>query len=48
VFSTRIRDSPFKKRISTLEEGSTVKVRDEMGFFGKSEFGVEFSPIHIW
>jgi NAD(P)H-flavin reductase len=27
MFSTRIRDSPYKKRASTLEEGSRVKVR---------------------
>ncbi|HKG70619.1 MAG TPA: Rieske 2Fe-2S domain-containing protein [Nitrososphaeraceae archaeon] len=27
MFSTRIRDSPYKKRASTLEEGARVKVR---------------------
>ena len=48
MFSTRIRDSPYKKRLSTLEEGSRVKVSGpEMTFFGNSEFGVEFSPIHL-
>ena len=48
MFSTRIRDSPFKKRLSTLEEGSRVKVRGpKMAFLGNSEFGVEFSPIHL-
>jgi hypothetical protein len=25
MFSTRIRDSPYKKRLSTLEEGSRVR-----------------------
>ena len=33
MFSTRIRDSPFKKRLSTLEEGSRVKVRGPEGQF---------------
>jgi thiamine pyrophosphate-dependent acetolactate synthase large subunit-like protein len=48
MFSTRIRDSPFKKRLSTLEEGSRVKVRGpKMAFLGNPEFGVEFSPIHL-
>jgi glycine betaine catabolism B len=27
MFSTRIRDSPYKKRLSTLEEGAMAKVR---------------------
>ena len=41
MFSTRIRDSPFKKRLSTLEKGSRVKVRGpEMTILGKPEFGV--------
>jgi ferredoxin-NADP reductase/nitrite reductase/ring-hydroxylating ferredoxin subunit len=33
MFSTRIRDSPYKKRLSTLEEGSRVKVRGPEGQF---------------
>ena len=33
MFSTRIRDSPYKKRLSTLEEGSRVKVRGPEGKF---------------
>jgi len=33
MFSTRIRDSPYKKRVSTLEEGSRVKVRGPEGQF---------------
>ena len=33
MFSTRIRDSPYKKRLSTLEEGSSVKVRGPEGHF---------------
>jgi glycine betaine catabolism B len=33
MFSTRIRDSPYKKRLSTLEEGSKVKVRGPEGQF---------------
>jgi ferredoxin-NADP reductase/nitrite reductase/ring-hydroxylating ferredoxin subunit len=33
MFSTRIRDSPYKKRLSTLEEGATVKVRGPEGQF---------------
>jgi hypothetical protein len=46
MFSTRIRDSPFKKRLSTLEKGSRVKVRGpEMAILENPEFGVEFSPI---
>lgn len=48
MFSTRIRGSPFKKRLSTLEEGLRVKVRGpEMVILGNPEFGVEFSPIHL-
>jgi hypothetical protein len=47
MFSTRIRDSPYKKKLSTLEERTKVKVRDpEMTFLGNPEFGVEFYPIH--
>jgi hypothetical protein len=39
MFRTRIRDSPFKKRLSTLEEGSRVKVRGpKMTFLGNPEF----------
>ena len=33
MFSTRIRDSPYKKRLSTLEEGNKVKVRGPEGQF---------------
>jgi ferredoxin-NADP reductase/nitrite reductase/ring-hydroxylating ferredoxin subunit len=33
MLSTRIRDSPYKKRLSTLEEGSRVKVRGPGGQF---------------
>src|SRR5205807_1430520 len=32
-FSTRIRDSPYKKRLSTLEHGAKVKVRGPEGQF---------------
>jgi hypothetical protein len=48
VFSTRITDSPFKKRPSTFKEGAKVKVRGlGMAFLGNTESGVEFSPIHL-
>jgi ferredoxin-NADP reductase len=33
MFSTRIRDSPYKNRLSTLGEGSKVKVRGPEGQF---------------
>jgi len=33
MFSTRIRDSPYKKRLSNLEEGTKVKVRGPEGQF---------------
>src|ERR671911_451277 len=33
MFSTRIRDSPYKKRLSTLEKGTKVKVRGPEGQF---------------
>ena len=33
MFSTRIRDSPYKKRLSTLENGSKVRVRGPEGQF---------------
>ena len=33
MFSTRIRDSPYKKRLSTLEEGTKVKIRGPEGQF---------------
>ena len=33
MFSTRIRDSPYKKRLSTLESGTKVKVRGPEGQF---------------
>ena len=33
MFTTRIRDSPYKKRLSTLEEGTKVKVRGPEGQF---------------
>jgi ferredoxin-NADP reductase/nitrite reductase/ring-hydroxylating ferredoxin subunit len=33
MFSTRIRESPYKKRLSTLEEGSRVEVRGPEGQF---------------
>jgi ferredoxin-NADP reductase/nitrite reductase/ring-hydroxylating ferredoxin subunit len=33
MFTTRIRDSPYKKRLSTLEEDSKVKVRGPEGQF---------------
>ena len=33
MFSTRIRDSPYKKRLSTLEKGTKVKFRGPEGQF---------------
>ena len=33
MFSTRIRDTPYKKRLSTLEKGAKVKVRGPEGRF---------------
>jgi ferredoxin-NADP reductase/nitrite reductase/ring-hydroxylating ferredoxin subunit len=33
MFTTRIRDSPYKKRLSTLNEGAKVKVRGPEGQF---------------
>ena len=33
MFSTKIRDSPYKKRLSNLEEGTKVKVRGPEGQF---------------
>jgi glycine betaine catabolism B len=33
MFSTRVRDSPYKKRLSILEEGARVKVRGPEGQF---------------
>jgi len=33
MFSTRMRDSPYKKRLSTLEKGAKVKVRGPEGNF---------------
>ena len=33
MFSTRIRDSPYKKRLSILEKGAKVKVRGPEGQF---------------
>src|SRR5215212_207934 len=33
MFSTRIRDSPYKKRLSTLEKGAKVKLRGPEGQF---------------
>jgi ferredoxin-NADP reductase/nitrite reductase/ring-hydroxylating ferredoxin subunit len=33
MFSTRIRDSPYKKRLSNLEEGTKVKIRGPEGQF---------------
>jgi ferredoxin-NADP reductase/nitrite reductase/ring-hydroxylating ferredoxin subunit len=33
MFSTRIRDSPYKQRLSTLEKGAKVKVRGPEGQF---------------
>jgi ferredoxin-NADP reductase len=33
MFSTRIRDSPYKRRLSTLEQGAKVKVRGPEGQF---------------
>jgi glycine betaine catabolism B len=33
MFSTRIRDSPYKKRLSTLEEGARINVRGPEGQF---------------
>jgi ferredoxin-NADP reductase/nitrite reductase/ring-hydroxylating ferredoxin subunit len=33
MFSTRIRDSPYKKRLSTIEKGAKVKVRGPEGKF---------------
>jgi ferredoxin-NADP reductase/nitrite reductase/ring-hydroxylating ferredoxin subunit len=33
MFSTRIRDTPYKKRLSTLEQGAKVKVRGPEGQF---------------
>jgi hypothetical protein len=44
MFSTRIRDSPYKKRLSTLEEGARVKVRGPgMAFLGNSIWSGIFS-----
>ena len=31
MFSTRIRDSPYKRRLSTLEQGAKVRVRGPEG-----------------
>ena len=48
MFSTRMKDSPYKKRYSTLEEkfkGQSKRSGD--GILGNREFGVEFSPIHL-
>jgi len=43
MFSTRMKDSPYKKRYSTLEESSRVKVKGpEMAFLGNPEFGENF------
>jgi glycine betaine catabolism B len=33
MFTTRIRDSPYKKRLSTLEEGAKVRIRGPEGQF---------------
>ena len=33
MFSTRIRDSPYKQRLSTLEQGAKVKIRGPEGQF---------------
>ena len=33
MFSTRIRDSPYKRRLSTLEQGAKVKVKGPEGQF---------------
>jgi ferredoxin-NADP reductase/nitrite reductase/ring-hydroxylating ferredoxin subunit len=33
MFSTRIRDSPYKRRLSTLEHGAKVKIRGPEGQF---------------
>jgi ferredoxin-NADP reductase/nitrite reductase/ring-hydroxylating ferredoxin subunit len=33
MFSTRIRDSPYKKRLSTMEKGTKVKVKGPEGHF---------------
>ena len=33
MFSTRIRDSPYKRRLSTLEQGAKVKMRGPEGQF---------------
>ena len=33
MFSTRIRDSPYKKRLSTMEKGNKVKVKGPEGYF---------------
>ena len=33
MFSTRIRDSPYKKRLSTMEKGTKVKVKGPEGYF---------------
>ena len=33
MFTTRIRDSPYKKRLSTLEDGTKVKVKGPEGQF---------------
>ena len=33
MFTTRMRDSPYKKRLTTLEEGTKVKVRGPEGQF---------------
>ena len=33
MFTTRIRDSPYKKRLSTLDKGAKVKVKGPEGHF---------------
>jgi glycine betaine catabolism B len=45
MFSTRIRDSPYKKRLATLEEGAKVKVRGPEGQFVLHE---DYSKIAVF
>ena len=33
MFTTRMRDSPYKKKLSTLEKGTQVKLRGPEGQF---------------
>jgi ferredoxin-NADP reductase len=47
MLSTRIRDSPYKKRLASLEKGTKVKVRGPEGQFVFPE-GVDYSKTIIF